>query len=485
MQPSRTKHPITLATKLLYGFGSVAYGVKDQGFNFLLLLYYNQVLHVPAKQVGFAILIVLLIDACIDPLIGHWSDILRSAWGRRHPFMYATAIPVSISYALLWSPPSGLSSTALFYYLIGVATVVRFLISLYEIPSSALAPELTDQYHDRTSLLGFRFRFGWLGGLVMTYLAFFVLLTPDATHPLGLLNPAGYARYGWVAAALMFVAIMVSAVGTHHHIPDLKAAPPKRAFDLARTRRDIVQTLSNRSLLVLLGGGIFAGMANGLGQALTNDILTFFWGLSAVQIGLVFTSALLSAVIALPIAALVSHRIGKKRAAMVLWVGALVVGPLPLLLRFAGWFPANGTPLLLPLLWAFYVVSIAFTIGTATLLASMVADVVEDGQLTSGRRSEGLYFSVNSFIQKFNSGIGIFSAGFVLSWVGFPDNPQANPVSHGVMDNLVLIFIPVSTILFLAAIAFVGAYRIDRETHEANLERLAAAGAVPVMRAAE
>ena len=44
-------HP-SLRTKLLYGFGSVAYGVKDNGFSFLLLLYYNQVLGLPERWVG-------------------------------------------------------------------------------------------------------------------------------------------------------------------------------------------------------------------------------------------------------------------------------------------------------------------------------------------------------------------------------------------------------------------------------------------------
>jgi Na+/melibiose symporter-like transporter len=487
MEPSRAKHPITLATKLIYGFGSVAYGVKDQGFAFLLLAYYNQVLHVPARAVGFALLVVLLIDACLDPLIGHWSDTLRSRWGRRHPFMYATAIPVSLSYVMLWDPPAGLSAGALFWYLIVVATVVRFLITLYEIPSSALAPELTDNYHDRTSLLGFRFRFGWLGGLIMTYLAFFLFLTPDADHPRGILNPAGYAHYGWAAAAIMFVAIIVSAVGTHRHIPSLKTPPPKRPFNLARTRRDIVQTLSNRSLLVLLGAGMFGGMATGLSSALTNDILTFFWGFSAVQIGLLFTSALLSAVVALPMAAVISRRLGKKYAAIAMWLGALVFGPMPILLRFAGWFPANGDKALFGTLWLFTLVSIAFTIATATLLASMVADVVEDGQLTSGRRTEGLYFSVNSFIQKFNSGIGIFVAGIVLSQVGFPNNPETTPVDPHVMNNLVVIFVSASTVLYLAAMTFVLGYRIDHRTHEANLRRIAEGNLKPApsLRAAE
>src|SRR5438128_12311031 len=81
----------TLRAKLFYGSGSIAYGVKDFGFGTLLLLYYNQVVGLPAAEVSFAIFLVLCIDAVVDPMIGQISDNLRTRLGRRHPFMYASA----------------------------------------------------------------------------------------------------------------------------------------------------------------------------------------------------------------------------------------------------------------------------------------------------------------------------------------------------------------------------------------------------------
>ncbi|HEY0300660.1 MAG TPA: MFS transporter, partial [Rhizomicrobium sp.] len=73
-------------TKFFYGLGSAAFGLKNAGFNSLLGLYYNQVVGMPADLVGFAIFLALVIDAFIDPVIGHISDNLRTPWGRRHPF---------------------------------------------------------------------------------------------------------------------------------------------------------------------------------------------------------------------------------------------------------------------------------------------------------------------------------------------------------------------------------------------------------------
>jgi len=88
----------SLRTKLLYGFGSVAFGVKDQGFSYFLLFFYNQVVGAPSQIVGRAIAIALFVDAFADPIIGQLSDNLRTRWGRRHPFMYASVLPVTIAY---------------------------------------------------------------------------------------------------------------------------------------------------------------------------------------------------------------------------------------------------------------------------------------------------------------------------------------------------------------------------------------------------
>ena len=143
-------------TKIFYGLGSVAFGVKDNGFQTILLPFYNLVLHLPAQLVGLAIFIALLFDAFLDPIVGQISDNLHTRWGRRHPLMYLSALPVAVSYLLLWNPPA-LSQGALFVYLILVAILVRTFITFYEIPSSALSAELTQDYDQRTSLLSYRY----------------------------------------------------------------------------------------------------------------------------------------------------------------------------------------------------------------------------------------------------------------------------------------------------------------------------------------
>lgn len=103
-------------TRLVYGLGAVPFGAKAQLFG-LLLLFYNQVLGLPAAAVSAIIAASVVLDAVWDPFVGQISDNTRSRWGRRHPYLYGVAAPLAIAFALLWRPPSGWSHAALLAWL--------------------------------------------------------------------------------------------------------------------------------------------------------------------------------------------------------------------------------------------------------------------------------------------------------------------------------------------------------------------------------
>ena len=153
MEDVNQKSKLSFSTKFYYGFGSISFGIKNNGFSYFVLFVYSSVLGLPAWMAGLALNLVLFADAITDPLVGYYSDRLRSRWGRRHPFMYAAAFPVAITYFFLWTPPESLTDWQLFSYLLACASVIRVFITFYEIPSVSLGPELTDNYVDRTCLL--------------------------------------------------------------------------------------------------------------------------------------------------------------------------------------------------------------------------------------------------------------------------------------------------------------------------------------------
>jgi Na+/melibiose symporter-like transporter len=458
-------------TKFLYGFGSVAFGVNDQSFAYILTFFYNAVLKVPALWVGTAILFVMAFDALADPIVGQVSDNLRTRLGRRHPFMYASAIPVAIAYLLLWNPPHW-SATALFYYLIVTAILVRTFITLYEIPSSSLVAELTPDYDQRTSFFSWRNLFAWLGGLLMALLAFGVFFAPDKAHPQGQLNPAGYIPYSLTGAALIAVAILLSAAGTHRFIPNF-AVPPKRKLTVVQTIREMIETLTHGSLAVLVISSLFSAIAAGTLAALNIYFNTYFWRLSSAEIFLLTIVLVPGAVIAWAIATPIARRLGKKAAVIMLWITATAFYWFPMAARIVGYFPANGSPLLVPLLLVFGTIGTTLSIACDIIISSMLADIVEDSQLRTGRRSEGLFFAARSLVTKAVSGVGGFVAGVLVWFVHLPEGADPATLNPQIPINLALVYFPVVFTLYAVALGCLAFYRIDREKHEANLRQLA------------
>jgi GPH family glycoside/pentoside/hexuronide:cation symporter len=470
---------IGFGTKFVYGFGTVAYGIKDNGFNFLLLIFYNQLLGLPAQWVGLAIMIALIIDGFVDPLIGHISDRFHSRLGRRHPFMYASALPCALMFYLLWNPPAGLSGSALFGFLLVTAIVVRALIALYEVPSAALLAELTEDYDVRTSLVAYRFFFGYFGAVLMGVIALSVFLRPTAQQSVGVLNRAGYHGYSIAAAIIMLLSILISTAGTHHYIPSLRAPPPKRPFNLSQEIREIRAALANKPFLSMMAFGLFSSMALGLVATLSVYFYTYYWELSADQISLLLLSALISAGIALIVAPWMTKRLDKKRGAIVASVIALLLAPSPIVLRLCGLFVGNSSPALMPILLLLTLAVGTMTVVSGALTTSMLADTVEENELRTTQRTEGLYFAAAFFVQKCVSGLGIFLASLVLAWVQFPESAKPGLVAPRILRNLALTYVPLIVALLGISIFCITFYQIGRATHNSNLQRLQAGRAQP------
>ncbi|MGI8839424.1 MAG: MFS transporter [Caulobacteraceae bacterium] len=463
---------VSTSTKLFYGVGSVAFGVKDNGFSYLLLIFYNQVVGLPALLVGAAIMIAMTFDAFLDPIVGQMSDNWRSRWGRRHPFMYAAALPVAVSYLALWNPPHW-SKGELFWYLVGVAIVIRTFITFYEVPSSALAAELTQGYDERTVLLSYRYFFAWIGGLALYLITFSFLLVPDARHAVGQTNPVGYSRYGLLAALIMFATILISAAGTHRHIPTFRV-PPVRHLGLIAMAREMIATWSNRSFLFLTLSGLAVSMAAGLGASTNIYFLTYFWEFSSAQIGLLVVGVFASAIMALMAAGPLSRRFGKRGSAIGLIALSVVVGLAPMTMRLVHLAPPNHTAALFTLVFGQSIVSTALYIAGTTLISAMIADVVEDGELKTGRRAEGLFFSASTLVAKAVSGIGIFLAAAIIELIGFPAAATPGHVAPAVITHLALVYVPLNLALYGAALALMFGYKITRESHAETLRLLEA-----------
>jgi GPH family glycoside/pentoside/hexuronide:cation symporter len=467
----------SLATKIAFGVGAVATGITETGFNYFLLIFYSQVIGLDARLVGLAITVSLVVDAFTDPIIGYWSDNLRSRWGRRHPLIYASAVPVAASFALLWMPPAGWSSESLFWYLLALSILTRIFISCYETPSNALMPELSYDYDERASLQGFRYFFGWSGGNVMTVILFTLVFPAFATAAVGngQFNRDAYVVYGSTAAAIVTLSILISAAGTHSRIGRMRAPPPKRQLNVQIIFAEIIQTLADRSFFALFAAAMLGAVATGLSASLTFYFTTYFWGFSSQQIGLITLGVFISAAIGAVIAPIASRRIGKKKGAMTIGLVAFLGAPLPIVLRLVGLLPGNEDPLI------FWLVLVANTLDTGLIIcfqiltSAMIADLVDQAELRTSRRSEGVFFAAVTFIRKTVLGLGLIAASFILTMAAFPVGARAEEVSSETIWRLGAYYVPAVLALWLTMIAVLSAYRLGRSDHESNLRKLAEA----------
>ena len=169
------------------------------------------------------------------------------------------------------------------------------------------------------------------------------------------------------------------------------------------------------------------------------------------------------------IARVLSKSIGKKKAAIICGGIALALTPVPYILRVFELAPSFGSNELLLMMSSYYFIEVSTGVAVTILVSSMVSDIVEDSELTTKKRSEGIFFSAQGFSAKAVSGVGIFLAGLVTSLAGLPTDAKPGAIDDNILINVALLFVPIYMILYLFSIYFFSLYKIDQDTHESNL----------------
>ena len=172
-------------------------------------------------------------------------------------------------------------------------------------------------------------------------------------------------------------------------------------------------------------------------------------------------------------APIITRKIGKKRGAIIIGLIAFTGAPMPIFLRLIDVLPANGTPEIFWIILVTNTIDVGLIVCYQILAASMMADLVEQGEMKTGNRSEGLFFAAATFMRKFGEGFGIVVAGFVISAVGLAAGAQQGEVSDDTLWLLGAVYVPVILAIWLTMVAIIGFYRIDRNKHEQTVRDLA------------
>ena len=473
----RPARALPLATKWAHGTGSMANGALLY-MRSLILLFYSQVVGIDPWLVSVALGASMILDAFWDPAIGHFSDNLRTRLGRRHLLMFAAPLPTAILCVLLWNPPVGWGAGATFLWFAATVIGTNLVYSFFEVPAIALTPELAPGYHERTNLVAWRWVLGTFGALMTSVMGLGYFLAPEE-GTVGQLVREGYGHLGIAVGVLILVTMLINAFGTRRYIGVLHV-PEAREVSLGESLREAAGTLKNRNMGVAVLAGALAGIGFGIRTVLEAFVVTYIWGLPATSFLLLTVAGYLGAPFGALLCGYLSRRLGKKLACMWLFFIGTVLINLPLFLRLVGLFLPNDSPLLLPALVAFAGVAAVHYYGGFVLVSSMIADIVEETQARTGRRSEGLITAADQFVQKIITAMGTVLGGAILTLIAFPKQALPGQVPQSALDALGWSFLGLASILSFASIAVWRFYRIDQQAHEARLAALDVADIVAV-----
>ncbi len=461
------------STILFYGIGSISPAIKNNLLSAFLFYYYNQVLGLSPWLVSLALAIALVVDAITDPILGYASDHTISRWGRRHPYIYASLIPSSAFYLFLVIAEFGSSQLALFVQLLLLVTGLRVAWTFFQVPREALGAELSKDYSQRNTLNGLSAFFGWIGGAGIAYAtnAYFLGGSYD--------NAAGYQKLAYWGCSIIFVTSLIFALGTHRNIKELQQAEVKKRATFREIWAEILETLNHRSWLVLFFAGIVFSVYIGLTTGLGIYFNRFFWEWAPSDIAIFAIADLSAALVISAFAGFIAKGWDKKRLATGLFIVSIIVGPVLLAGRLSDlWYgtnlmPANGEQY--GTLWWVMLIHSVFmaAIGVLAwiLVGSMTADVVEDSQTKTGKRSEGLFFAGPNLVQKCISGLGFIIKGSILTAVGFSSaTSEAEKVAA--VEELAFVVACLAVVLPSLALWIFSKYEITQSAHEANLREL-------------
>ena len=445
-QPAR----LTRGAKLAYGTGDMAGSVVVTLTGFFLQAFLLDVAGLRPAAVGVIFLVSSVWDAVTDPMMGVISDRTRTRWGSKRPWLLFGAVPFGVAYFLHWLVPD-LGPVGLFAYYLAVSLLLKTAYTVVNVPYAALTPALTQDYDERTQLNTYRFSLNLFGSLLA------VVLHPVLVSLAGDDVARGYLLSAGVWGVFIAATVLTAFGGTAE-----RTAPSVSAN--LNLWRDLTSALRNRAFLLVTGIYLCSWLALLTVQA---NLLLFFryWADIEAQFTGLILSFQVAAILSLSLWAYLSKRIGKRAVytlGALLWAAGLA---LFFFLPPGAVLPAYG---------------LATLIGVGAAVAylipwSMLPDVVDDDELRTGERREGVFYGMFVFLQKLGLSLGLAVSSFALDATGYLNPEAAGAVvtqPDGVLLTLRLLVSFVPAALLLISLPFVYYYPLTRERYAEIRARL-------------
>lgn len=435
--------PVFIKTGWAIGELSVATYV---GITMMYLLFFlTEALHIPPVWAGVALLIPRLWDVVTDPIMGAISDRTNSRFGRRRIYLLIGGILFGTSFSLLFIVPEFDSTLATAVYVTAMYIVVSSAYTIFDVPYSSMAAEMTSSYRERTLLVGYKMIAARLG-IVISVLAGPYLFRSGETLR------EGFELLGLVVGAYMIVTALIAFFTT------ARAPRIERSLHRFSLRDELRAVAGNKPFAILFGVFLFQNLAIGASATALIYYLITVMRADAVLAGQLFAVQAIVATVFTPLWVYIGRRYGKT-------------GTYRVSLLFAALFALPA--LFLPAAFYWLLFGILFLTGFADasnqlMPNSMVPDTVEVDELQTGQRREGAIFGAWAFCRKLGMAAGAFFVSIGLDLFRYvPGEAGVEAQPESAMLGIRLLYALVPFLLWLAALRLLGKYELDEKNFNA------------------
>lgn len=337
------------------------------------------------------------------------------------------------------------------------------------VPYLALGAEITEDYHERSQIAVMRTNMGWFIGILASGTAL-LLLFNEKNGVDGRFVIDNYHLYGWINGFLVIVFSTICIAGTWQYIPRITSGAAHAGSNMLR---DMMSTFRNKNFLYLVILDMAVGGIGGITATLLMVTYTYFWELSAAQTSLLFAGPIVVAVLLVAVFSGPLNRLLEKQQLLRLTCVLTMVNLLWLTpLKLFGLLPDNNT-LVFILIYANWAIHVTMSILRMIAVQSLLADIVDEHDLATGKRQEGVMFAAAFFSAKFISGFGYLVAGPFLDLIGLESGAQPGEVSSQVIWGLGLIMGPGLALIMLVPMWMSYKITTSHDRHQAVQQALA------------
>lgn len=436
--------------KLSWGSGALGVAILLNAIAFTAMFFMVQVLGLDPGIAGTVVFLSKIMDIISDPLVGKWSDQYKTSGSRRRPFMLYGTFISAFSFTMIFTAPEFSTQWITAAYMFLALTIYTIGYTLFNVTYLSMPAEMTDDYHERTSIHGYRMAFVGVGGLLGQ------AGIPFVQGIFGANEPKTYVFIGLVGSVIILISMLTAYFGT------AKARFSKAAVEKMEFINEYKIVLRNRHFLRVLG--IKAAQLFGV-AGISVTTLFFFEKILQVNLQVLATVGFIVFVFTLasiPVFVRISKVIGKAKT-------YAIAGLIYVVSALSWVLSVPGEPE-----WAIYLryaltgISVS---GNVVMAMSMLTDCIEYDARKTGVRREGVYTALYSFVEKFTFALAPLIIGFALSLAGYTRELSLDQITPAIRQAILLGMSYIPAAMGVVAIVLLLGYKLtEEELHNVGAE---------------